>query len=986
MNLLFRIAGSNICSELVRVGFALLAISLSLSAQAVKSYSKYGPGDFPLVYQNRAADVLVSPEDFRVVQIAAGDLAADVERVTGKRPTVVNGASATRNVVVIGTLGHSAAVDGLVKSGKINVSRIEGKWESFIITTVRAPSPGIDTALVIAGSDRRGTAFGVYQLSQAIGVSPWYWWADVTPEHKFQLIISPGQTYGGEPSVKYRGIFLNDEDWGLQPWAAKTLEPETGDLGPKTYARIFELLLRLKANIVWPAMHEVTHPFNTNPANRQVADDYGIVLGSSHAEPMLRNNVGEWKRPPDDYNFVTNQVGVTEYWDQRAGENGKFENVYTLGMRGIHDSPIQGTRDQPERIKVLEKIIEVQRQILTKRVDPNVTAIPQIFCPYKEVLADYRSGLKVPDDVTVVFPDDNFGYVRQFPTPAEQKRKGGFGVYYHLSYLGRPLSYLWLNTTPPGLIWEEMSKAYDHNMRQFWVLNVGDLKPGEIGLEFFMQMAWDIKKWRRENLGEYLRGWASREFGAAQAREIAEVMDGYYRLGYARKPEHLQWYLPNESPRPSEFSAVDLGDEMQTRLDAYQGLRNRAEAVFTSLPPEKKDAFYELVLYPVRSASLVNQRFFATEKAVLYARQDRASALSWAIRAKAATVQIEADTKYFNEQLANGKWRFIMSPEMGQGQWPSMRSSPPRVPESVLNRNIPEVAALGVAIEGDEKPVELDRPGRLKQLDVFTKGTRFIDVYNQGRAPVRWNATANRPWIRLSQTKGELKNDTRVVVSIDWRLAPMSGEVQGEVEIKTPTESRRVIVTINNPTSPRPADLKGFVESNGVISIEAENFTAKTERDGSGWQTVFGLGRTGDSVTIFPTTAGSIEPTDLASKSPVLQYQIYSFTGGDFDARCYLLPTQPLAIGRGLRYAIGIDDHPPQMVVVGADVEVSSPLWARNVLNATTIGASQVKLSPGRHVLKIYMVDAGVVVDKIVLQAGASVMSYLGPPETIIRH
>lgn len=928
---------------------------------------------------------MIAPEDYRVVQIAAADLAADVERVTGKRPAVVTARGSARQVVVIGTLRHSSVVDRLVESGKLDVSGIAGKWESFLIATVRDPWPGVDSALVIVGSDRRGTAFGVYQLSQAIGVSPWYWWADVTPEHRDQLLISPGVTYGGEPSVKYRGIFLNDEDWGLQPWAAKTFEPETGDIGPKTYAKIFELLLRLKANTVWPAMHQVTRPFNANPENRQVADHYAIVMGSSHAEPMLRNNVGEWKAPPDDYNFVKNQAGVTDYWEQRVRENGKFENIYTLGMRGIHDSPIQGTKDQPERISVLERIIAVQRSILTKHVDPNVTAIPQIFCPYKEVLADYRSGLKVPDDARVVFPDDNFGYIRQFPTPDEQKRRGGFGVYYHLSYLGRPLSYLWLNTTPPALIWEEMSKAYDHNMRQFWVLNVGDLKPGEIGLEFFLQMAWDMKKWRRENLPEYLRDWARREFGVANAREVAEVMDGYYRLGYARKPEHLQWYLPNEVPRASDFSAVDFGDEMQTRLDGYQRLRSRAERLYEVMPASKRDAFFELVVYPVRSASLANERFFATEKAIQYSAQNRASAVTWARRAEAAAAQIDADATYFNEQLAGGKWRFIMSPEMGKGQWPSMRSTPPRVPDSVLNRTIPEDAALGVAIEGDERVVARDQPSHLPKLDVFTRGTRFIDVFDQGRSSMPWSATVNRAWVKLSQRKGDLREDSRIIVSIDWRTAPVGTKLEGEVTITTATESRKVIVTIFNPTSPRPADLNGFVESNGVISIEAENYTGKTDRNGVAWQTIRGLGRTGGSVAIFPTTADTVEPADAAAKSPLLQYQFYSFTGGEFEALCYLLPTQPLVNGRGLRYAIGIDDQPPQLVVVGADVEVSSPFWARNVLNASAIGASKINLLPGRHALKLYMVDAGVAVDKIVLQTGKLVTSYLGPPETMIR-
>jgi len=277
-----------------------LIFVVSITAQSLSVRTKYQNGDFSLVYKNRPAAILTSAEDFTVVQIAAHDLAADVERVTGKRPTnVTDIGRAGRQAVIIGTLGKCHFVDDLVKAKKIDVSGIRNKWETFTIATVKDPFPNIRAALVIAGSDRRGTAYGVYEMSQMIGVSPWYWWADVTPEHKNNLIISPGVKYGHEPSVKYRGIFLNDEDWGLQPWAAKTFEPETGNIGPKTYAKIFELMLRLKANTLWPAMHEVTRPFNSISANRQIADDYAIVMGSSHAEPMLRNNVGEWTANKD---------------------------------------------------------------------------------------------------------------------------------------------------------------------------------------------------------------------------------------------------------------------------------------------------------------------------------------------------------------------------------------------------------------------------------------------------------------------------------------------------------------------------------------------------------------------------------------------------------------------------------------------------------------------------------------------------------------
>ena len=970
--------------------FVLFAICTStiFAAEDFLVKSKYRKGDFKLVYGGKAADILVSPNDFKVANIAAKDLAADVERVTGKKPELRGETgNLSSHVVIIGTLGKSALIDELARNGKLNAAGLQGKWESFVIATVRNPLPNVQIGLVVVGSDRRGTAYGVYELSQAIGVSPWYWWADVAPENKENLVISAGIRRRGEPSVKYRGIFLNDEDWGLQPWAAKTFEPETGDIGPKTYSRIFELLLRLKANTVWAAMHECTKPFNSIPENKQVADDYAIVMGSSHAEPMLRNNVGEWKDAKENYDFKKNPAGVTRYWEERVRENGQFENIYTIGMRGIHDSPIQGVKTQTERIQLLEQIFQVQRSLLAKYVNPNAAEVPQIFCPYKEVLADYRGGLEMPDDVTIVFPDDNFGYIRYFPNAEEQKRAGGFGVYYHISYLGRPLSYLWLNTTPPALIWEEMSKAYDYNMRRFWMLNVGDLKPAEIGTEFFLQMAWDISLWRRENLPEFLRNWAKREFGEEHANEIAQIMNEYYRLGYARKPEHLQWHLPGETPRMSDLTAIDYGDEMQKRLDAYESLVSRANRLYAEISPAKKDAFYELVVYPVRGAALANERVFATEKSALHAAQGRASALVWAKKAEQANAQIAAETSYFNEKLANGKWRHIMSTEPNKGQWTSMRSTPPSIPAAVSQMKIAETAGLGVAIEGRAEAVkENEQNAALPIFSAFTKDVRFIDVFNAGKSSAVWTAKANQNWIKLSQKSGDLREDTRIFVSINWEKAPRGNNVSGEIEINGANATRKILVTVFNPQTPRLDNLKGFVESGGVVSIEAEHFTNKIDRTGTGWQTIPGLGRTGDSVSVFPTVAPSVEPEQITNQSPALEYQFYSFTSGDFDVICFLVPTQPLQAGRGLRYAIGLDNQPPQIVSVGEKVEVSSKQWSQTVLNATATGTNRISVSAGSHILKIYMVDAGVVLDKIVLNAGGMRNSYLAAPETIIPY
>jgi hypothetical protein len=833
-----------------------------------------GAEDFLLADAGRVAMICLESSVHKSVQRAAGDLAADVGRVTGVKPQVSQTATARRgSIVLIGVLGQSKLIDGLAASGKLDVRGVRGEWESYVVQVVTNPLPNVDKALVIAGSDRRGTIYGIYEVSESIGVSPWYWWADVPVQKRAALAIRAGPHKQGPPSVKYRGIFLNDEDWGLQPWAAKTFEPETGDIGPKTYARIFELLLRLKANTLWPAMHACTKAFNLYPQNKLVADDFGIVMGSSHAEPMLRDNVTEWTASPESYNFLTNPAGVLRYWETRLRENSRFENIYTLGMRGIHDSPMVGPGTDAERIRALEQIFAGQRNLLARRVNPDVTQIPQAFTPYKEVLDLYNAGLRVPDDVTLVWPDDNFGYIRRFPTADERKRPGGSGVYYHLSYLGHPLSYLWLYTTPPALVWEEMSKAFEHGARTIWIANVGDLKPAEIGLEFFLQMAWDVKRWRRENLPEFLEAWATREFGAERASEIADIMDRHFRLNFVRKPEHLQWWLPGEAPRSSPFTV----DEALQRLAAFAQLRARVDRLWVTLPDASKDAFFELVAYPVRAAALANERYFCGELSALGAASGKAYAADFARKAEAADARLKDETRIFNEQTAGGKWRHFIALEPADNQWWKMRIAPWTLPQPT--------AGLNVA----------DNP-------------------------------ANVPGV----------------------------------------------------ASP---GVSGFVERGGVVSIEAEHYTSRVDRGETGWRVIPGLGRGDDCVAVFPTTAASVEPAKLATDAPRLDFQVNFSTTGELLARLDLLPTQPIRPGTGLRLAVALDDQVPQVLTTGA--EVGSPAWAQSVLNEVVSASARLRVpTAGAHVLRVFMVDAGVVLDKIVIDCGGLKPSYLGPPET----
>jgi hypothetical protein len=819
-------------------------------------------GAFPLVVNGKAASIVTSPEDFKVAHLAATDLAADIQRVTGAKSTVATFPSVSGPAVLVGTLGHSALIDGLVAAGKLDVKNLQGAWESFVITTVANPLPTVPSAIVIAGSDRRGTAFGVYELSQAIGVSPWYWWTDVAPEKKSALYVAAGTRRFGPPSVQYRGIFINDEDWGLQPWAAKTYEPETGDLGPKTYAKVFELLLRLKANTLWPGMHPSTKAFNHYPRNKQVADDYAIVMGSSHAEPMLRNNVDEWTAPKETYNYVSNREGVLAYWEQRLKENGKFENIYTLGMRGIHDSNMVGPKTDAERIATLEKIFTDQRALIakharppgwnprsarvgsdvggvlhpdapatsaqnasgyktppTKTASPTLESIPQMFCAYKEVLALYRQGLKVPDDVTIVWPDDNFGYVRNFASPEELMRPGGFGVYYHISYLGAPLSYLWLSTTPTALIWEEMRKAYDHGARKIWIVNVGDIKPGEIGTEFFLQMAWDIDRWHAGNLKDVLPQWAAREFGASVAPNIANVMETYYRLNFARRPEHLQWWLRNERPRPSPLTK----QEIDARITAFSVLTVQASELESRLRPASRDAYHQLVGYPVLGSALANFRYFYGE-------------LGDVERASAADAELKEITRHYNEEFAGGRWRGMTSLEPADRQFQSMRVYP-------------------------------------------------------------------------------------------WALPNFS---------------------------PKPAR----TDATGPV-IASTRSVARASRSGATWTDIHGLG-----VGLLPFTAPSFDPAKLAAAAPHIDYEVHFPAAGEWRLSLRLLPTHPIVPGRGLRVGVGLGDSAPQLVAyTGAD---GSAEWAQGVLNNYVTAATTLIIpTPGPHRLRLYGVDAGVVVREL---------------------
>ena len=578
----------------------------------------------------------------KVVQTALKLFIRDYQSVFSASAAV----DARQGNIIVGTVGKSP----LLKAVSADVSALIGKKQAFLLQVLP------DGKLLVAGSDSHGTAYGIMELSRLIGVSPWEWWADVTPEKKISFVLPAEYQTLQSPSVEYRGIFINDEDWGLMPWSSQTYEPSDvkGHIGPKTNARIFELLLRLRANTYWPAMHECTLPFFLTEGNRKVAEEYGIFIGSSHCEPMVCSAAGEWRRRGQgDYDYVNNSASVYKFWEDRVKEVAQQGNIYTLGMRGVHDGQMQGAKTVAEQKAVLERVLKDQRGLLQKYVNKDVTTIPQAFIPYKEVLDIYNAGLQVPDDVTLIWCDDNYGYIRHFPTAEERARKGGNGIYYHVSYWGRPHDYLWLGTFSPYLLHQQMKLAYDRGIQKMWVLNVGDIKPAEYQIELFLDMAWNIDEVNEIGVTAHLKSWLGREFGSNCAEELLPAMEAHYQLSYIRKPEFMG--NTREEERDPKYKVIkDLPWSEQTiseRLRSYTVLSDVVERMESNIPADRQDAYFQLVKYPVQAAAQMNRKILTAQ----FARHSKAD---WR-QSDAAFDSIASLTQQYNS-LQNGKWNRMM--------------------------------------------------------------------------------------------------------------------------------------------------------------------------------------------------------------------------------------------------------------------------------------------------------------------------------------
>lgn len=618
---------------LVTLTLLLCLISTHANAQANFTFKK-----------GNGLRVSVNKNEAEVVHTAIDIFSRDYQQVFQAK--IISGSVGD---VLIGTIGQNSEAEKSVTS--TDLQELKTKREGFLLEVQSGK-------LIVLGSDKRGTAYGILEISRLMGVSPWEWWADSPISSKDILTLKNGFRTLQSPSVKHRGIFINDEDWGLTPWSYKSFEPSDikGSIGPKTHARIFELLLRLRANTFWPAMHECSVAFYMTPGNKQMADKYGIYVGTSHCEPMLRNTNAEWKKVgKGEYNYLTNRDNILNFWEERTTELAGSDNIYTLGIRGVHDGKMQGANTVQEQKEAITQILKDQREMIKRIVNPDVEKVSQVFIPYKEVLDVYNSGLEVPEDVTLMWCDDNYGYINHFPTSAERNRKGGNGVYYHVSYWGRPHDYLWLSTTHPAQIYSQLKLAYDKGARDMWIINVGDIKPAEYQLEMLMDMAWDINSIQNDvkSIDSHLKNWLQREFGKKYADDLLRIMNEYYRLAYIRKPEFMGNTRTEES-NPAYKVVSDLPwseQEINQRITDYQTIENQVKKISATIPESKKSAWFQLIEYPVVASAELNKK-------ILYGQLARHGKADWAMSDKAFEA-VAALTKQYNE-LNSGKWKYMM--------------------------------------------------------------------------------------------------------------------------------------------------------------------------------------------------------------------------------------------------------------------------------------------------------------------------------------
>lgn len=775
------------------------------------------------------------------VKIAVKNLQADFYKVTGVEPDlgteIIN---SNQPVLIIGTVGVDQFIDELIKKGKLNKDELSGKNEKYLIQNVTDPFDGIKEAIVIAGSDKRGTIYGIYELSKQIGVSPWYYWADVPIEKRSVLSFERGTYTDGEPAVKYRGIFLNDEAPALSGWSHTVF----GGYNHKFYEKVFELILRLKGNFLWPAMWNNAF-YDDDPLNGPLADEYGIVMSTSHHEPMALAQKDWHRKGNGAWNYNTNSKNLKSFWKSGIERSNNWERVVTIGMRGDGDEAME----EGTNIALLEKIVKDQRNIITQVTGKRAEETPQVWALYKEVQDYYDHGMRVPDDITLLFCDDNWGNVRKLPELDAKPRKGGYGMYYHFDYVGGPRNSKWINISPVQRIWEQMNLTYQHGVDKIWVVNVGDLKPMEYPISFFLDMAWNPDQFNADNLFQHTEQWCAQQFGEKYAKESARIINLYTKYNRRVTPELL-----NE-----KTYSLENYNEFETVVNDYRNLVIDAMRLYYLIPDTYKDAFDQLVVFPVNACSNLYEMYYAVAKNRFYVDQKDIQANYWANKAKECFERDSLLTLHYNNDIANGKWPHMMDQ------------------------------------------------------------------------------------VRIGYTT--------------WQQPDRSIMPKVEYIMQTAQYKEKV-----------------FEEADGYVSIEAENYSRQQSEGNIEWTVIPHFGKTLSGITTLPVTSSP------ENKSVYLEYDMDMKTIGEGNLIILTAPTLNFNSNRGLRYAVSIDGGEEQVVNINGHYKGELGKWQAESIIETS---SKFKISTtGRHTIRFRVLDAGIVLQKIMLDMGGLKPSYLGAPQS----
>lgn len=939
---------------------------LSFSQITVSNRIDNEKRSFPIVSKTDIAVILYDSLENVLVKKAAAFLAGDIEAVSGKRPAVSNKSSLQGNYpIIVATVGNNRLIDRLVTEKKINIDAIKGKWERFIVQTVDKPFPGVKKALVIVGSDRRGAAYGVFTLSEKMGVSPWYWWADAVVKKSDEIYLESGKYISNGPAVKYRGIFINDESPAFRNWAKEKF----GGINHKCYEKIFELLLRNKANFLWPSMWLPTMFNVDDPLNPKFADEFGIVVSTSHHEPMMRAH-NEWELFKGGvWDYKTNKEKLQEFWRGGVKRMGKYESVVTVGMRGDGDEGMS----EETAVDLLKTVINDQRGIIADVTGKPAEETAQVWAIYKEVQDYYDKGMRVDEDITILFSDDNWGNIRYLPKKQDLNRKGGYGMYYHLDYVGAPVSYRWQNVTQIERVWEQMKITYENGVKNLWIANVGDIKPMELPISFFMDYAWDPSSIKAQDLPKYYVNWAKQQFGDYYPKEIAELLSLYTKYNARRTPEMLT----------AATYSIENYREADRIVEEYNTLAVKSRNIYDQLPENHRAAFFQLVLSPIEMCANLNEMYVAAGKNKYYGERGAASANYYADRVKQLFEKDAELTKAYH-QLKAGKWNHMMSQtHIGYTYW---QHPPLNMMPAVSYVQVQKPAELGYLLEYGRKPVwgwldvEADWAfsEALPEFSRINNPNYYVDIINRGQEKLDYTVKAKNNWIKLSKEQGTTQFNEKIYLSIDWAKAP-AGRATGEILISGAGKEYVVKVPIRNEL----LRASGFVENNGVISIEAASFTRKFDTKNIRWTVVPNLGRTNSSIIVEPLTADRQAP---GANSPRLEYEFTVFNGGDLTIETFLSPTQDFKKQGGLQFALSIDDEELQLVNMN-EGEIKpdykhADWWVKSVADHIKSRKTKHNVKPGKHTLKIWMVDPGIVFQKFVIDAGGLKPSYLGPEES----